>query len=592
MKLPIPAVTFCFAVLAVVPAVAQEFDRSALGRKDKYRVLVDKVISPTNKWVFTAEHMKEIKDAGFNVCCPRIGGDNLERARRQVALAKDQGLFYMAWMRGTRTAKAEPKLVWQTGHTQNLCSPNSDELWDWMTNLIVGHARLSVEFPNFIGSFLDYENYAPNKRGNCYALSYDEKIMAEFAASRDIQLPKLTPARRYPWLKEKGLHDEFAKFQIDSWRQRCRKLRKQVDEINPAFQFIVYPAPGTLFMREAIWTEWATAKAPLILADACTYGRPSFFLDQTASLAGNRLKLTRNMQSVVPSGIPFLYTGGIDPVCRGADPEFCGKNAVMISEVTHGYWVFYEGPKYHKDHPHYFEWFKRANDDIAAGRFKLHLQKREEPDFAEKDAAAVKSKSGKPLVALFSVKNRLHNDIEKAGVYEPDDLKAISTQYLLSFKVIVLQNFNAALPADSDFWKNMRRYVEDGGGLFIVHDTGWFMGDAFPEIATKAIPKNNVEAGRHVAECDLVVAARHVSIGNLEPGTRYRPEFRDHMIFKPGPKGTVLIRNEFGDPVYVIGQCGKGRVAFSGSYYAYSKLLQGAERTAFFSILDWLAGGE
>ena len=32
--------------------------------------------------------------------------------------------------------------------------------------------------------------------------------------------------------------------------------------------------------------------------------------------------------------------GGIDPAVRGADPEFSGKNAVAISEVTDGYWIF------------------------------------------------------------------------------------------------------------------------------------------------------------------------------------------------------------------------------------------------------------
>ena len=32
---------------------------------------------------------------------------------------------------------------------------------------------------------------------------------------------------------------------------------------------------------------------------------------------------------------------------------------------------------------------------------------------------------------------------------------------------------------------------------------------------------------------------------------------RDHMIFKPGAKGTTVIRNGFGDPVYVVGEVGK-----------------------------------
>ena len=62
------------------------------------------------------------------------------------------------------------------------------------------------------------------------------------------------------------------------------------------------------------------------------------------------------------------------------------------------------------------------------------------------------------------------------------------------------------------------------------------------------------------------------------------------MIFKPGPKGIVAIENRFGDPVYVAGTLGKGRVMFSGCYYGYSNDLEGAERDVFLSILDWLAG--
>jgi hypothetical protein len=62
------------------------------------------------------------------------------------------------------------------------------------------------------------------------------------------------------------------------------------------------------------------------------------------------------------------------------------------------------------------------------------------------------------------------------------------------------------------------------------------------------------------------------------------------MIFKAGPQGEVVIRNGFGDPVYVVGERGKGRVAYSGSYYGYSRDLDGPERQVFLAILDWLAG--
>jgi hypothetical protein len=133
-------------------------------------------------------------------------------------------------------------------------------------------------------------------------------------------------------------------------------------------------------MVKACYPEWATEKAPLMLADPWTYGRPSRFLPQKESLEGNLAKLQNGMKIPKEAGIPFIYAGGIDPVVTGADPEFCGKNAVMISEATDGYWIFYEGPKYNVDHPDYFRWFMWANEHIRQGTFAAWHEPRSEPE--------------------------------------------------------------------------------------------------------------------------------------------------------------------------------------------------------------------
>ena len=73
-------------------------------------------------------------------------------------------------------------------------------------------------------------------------------------------------------------------------------------------------------------------------------------------------------------------------------------------------------------------------------------------------------------------------------------------------------------------------------------------------------------------------------------GQRFTTEFSDHMIFIPGAAGTTVIRNLFDDPVYVIGEVGKGRVLFSGCYYGYRGRLQGAEKDAVLGLTAWLAG--
>ena len=343
----------------------------------KYRVLVDKVMQRHERWVTKEWMVKAAADAGFNVYSPREGYDRYDEVRRVAKWCDKYGIDHIVWMRGTLDSPkdrtpAGNKLVWENGMEQDLWSPNSDAYWDWTTKHVLEYARISTSNRRLIGVFLDYENYAPGKKeGNAYSLSYDQTIMEKFAASKGIRLPSLKPAGRKTWLLRNGLQNAFSEFQINGWRERCRKLRAAVDAVNPYFRFCIYPAPGTLFMTEAVYPEWATDKAPLMLADATTYGRSSLLASEAEALLENRKSLQRNIKVPQKAGIPFIYMGGIDPVARGADPEFSGKNAVAISQMTDGYWIFYEGPTYTKeDHENYWQWFTWANKNIKQGQFE------------------------------------------------------------------------------------------------------------------------------------------------------------------------------------------------------------------------------
>ena len=227
----------------------------------------------------------------------------------------------------------EPSLVAGVRLEQPLWSPNADEFWDWTEKYIVEYAKMSAENRHLMGVFLDYENYAPGRTGNLYSLSYDDVILRKFAGARGLDLPELDGAARKPWLDEQGLHEAFEAFQVAHWRERCRHLRQRVDEHDPTFQFCIYPAPGTPFMIQATYPEWATPRAPIILADASTYGRPARYLPERESLERNRQLLIERLQTAKDAAVPFIYAGGIDPVVRGADPEFCGKNAVAITSA-------------------------------------------------------------------------------------------------------------------------------------------------------------------------------------------------------------------------------------------------------------------
>ncbi|MBM4084546.1 MAG: hypothetical protein FJ272_07130 [Planctomycetes bacterium] len=365
---------------------AQVSRRAELGRTEKLRILVDKVMQRHERW-FTKEWMVEATaGAGFNVYSPRSGYERLDEVRQVAAWCEKHSIYYMPWMRGSLDVPARAKadgrrLLWSSGNEQPLWSPNSDEFWEWMRRYIVQYAEMSKTHPHLIGVFLDFENYAVGKERNLYSLSYDDLILGQFAQAKGVERPKLELAGRKAWLEQQGLHGEFEAFQVNLWRSRCLALRQEVDKHSPSFQFCIYPGLETPFIIKAAFPGWATEAAPVIFGDVWTYGRPSTFLPQKESLEGNKRKLLSGMKAAEESRIPFLYTGGIDPVVRGADPEFSGKNAVMISETSHGYWVFYEGPDYTKDdHKEYWKWFTWANTNITRGNLAAWREPRTTPE--------------------------------------------------------------------------------------------------------------------------------------------------------------------------------------------------------------------
>lgn len=375
------------ATMLTALGCAAQVTRDQLGREVKLKILVDKVMQPVADWTTEEWMVRETAEAGFNVYSPRHGHDDLDAVRQVTEWCERYGIYHQVWMRGT-LGVTDPEaaqgrmLVWRNGGEQPLYSPNADEFWDWTTRYVLEYAKISAENPHLIGVFLDYENYAkgPRMSGMVYDLSYDQMTLDMFAEAQGIEIPELPPAERYQWLVDNDLHDAFEAWQINHWRERARQLREAVDAIDPNFQFCMYPAPGSRFMLEGVFPEWTTERAPLIFADAVTYGRVTSFLPEQGALAQARRMLEQRQAQVAELGLPFIYTGGIDPVVSGADPEYSGKNAIMISEVTDGYWVFYEGPKYDTTHRDYFKWFAWANAAIDAGDWDKQHAPRETPD--------------------------------------------------------------------------------------------------------------------------------------------------------------------------------------------------------------------
>lgn len=584
-------------VLLASPVLSEAPSRSELGRKVKLRILVDKVMQPEADWHTEAWMVAEAATAGFNVWSPRLGNDDLKEVEQVTAWCREQGIFHIPWMRGTLVAPQGPaadgkRVVWASGSEQPLWSPNSDELWDWMSERIIAYAHMAAADSTMIGVFLDYENYAPGVHGgHLYDLSYDDLILNAFATDRGFDLPALARADRKTWLEAQSLHDDFEQFQVDHWRWRCRKLRQAVDAIAPSFQFCIYPAPGTYFMTVATYPEWATEQAPLILADASIYGRPGTWAGHAEALQVNFDKLKqRQTWALAQPGGPFMYAGGLDPAVKGADPEFTGRNAVLSSEVSDGYWVFYEGPTYEGTHRDYFDWFTRANDAINAGEFGFWREPRQTPDTF--GLTELVGETDRPQLLVFDNRPHLTSTIEAMDLFEVHEMAGNALSYLAGADVVVLQNMNEDFGPEHPFVQTLRQYVEQGGGLLLGHDTAWFMASPFPEIAERGIPTQSVEADRHVVNTDLVTGEAHPALGQAPLQTSFTTEFYDHMIFKPGLEGRVIVRNTFGDPVYVAGEYGKGRIMFSGCYYGYARPLQGVEAKVLDGAIRWLAGIE
>ena len=376
----------------------------------KYRIMVDKVYCDENG-ILNDDGFQKIADMGFNVVVPRWHGGDISAIERNAGLAQKHGLYYMGWLRGSVPASydhrniygtpmtstreentkkyGEPiKYVLKSGHTFDLLSPNSDELWKILGGYILNYAKLSKDLP-IIGVLLDFEVYArplPKEwPGHLYALSYDDKIMQEFAMVKELDFPNLNPSERANYLESKGLDKAFADFQINSWRKRLKKLRREIDDINPKFQIACYPSYYTLFVQEAVWKELGTEKAPLLSCEHYTYARGFPRKDKVKEYwrisdeLGVRLNVDflRNRNNMYESlKVPFKTLGGIDPICPGGeDPQFQAMSMVAMSEFADGYWIFYEGVKAGSPQANAFEsWFNLANEAISSGSFDIKIK--------------------------------------------------------------------------------------------------------------------------------------------------------------------------------------------------------------------------
>jgi hypothetical protein len=357
-----------------------------LNGKEKWRVLVDKVLQ-TGSTIKTEEWMVQTTaEAGFNVLSPRWRAEKLDEVEQIAKWSKKHGIYYLPWLRGSipvpnGTVATGHRLVWGNGEERALWSPNSVEYWNELEKMLIPYARLSLTHPSLFGVFFDYENYdRGGDRWNLFWLSYDDVILNKFANAKNVTIPELPLKERKNWLTNNKLHDEFEQFQYNNWKNSAAQLKRKIINIAPKFLFVAYPSPGAPFFTKAIYSAWSTSESPLILADPGSYGRSSLISNIADSVQENKHIINNRRKEIIATGAPYRIIGGIDPIVKGADPEFSGKNAVGLAESTEGYWIFYEGPKFGQpDHRAYWKWFTWANNVIKRNEYFRQYEDRVDP---------------------------------------------------------------------------------------------------------------------------------------------------------------------------------------------------------------------
>jgi hypothetical protein len=533
-------------------------------------------------------------DAGFDVIVQIHGADDPAVIDRNVALADEAGLGSMFKMLGwTLAGTSGEQIVWQNGVLQDVARPFSDVLWEQtMGPAILAQAERS-RTTGAVGVFLDYELSMADNQQMVQGFTFDDRTLDEFGAHAGGKVPHLAETKRCEWFRAEGPLDDFHAWQRDRCRHQVRKLRAQIDAINPRFQFAIYPGVNEPFL-DIICEELATPEAPVILTPADTYGRANHFLTDDQSLESTRVWCRRAMQrSRMQYKFPHLVFGGVMPGHMNADPAFTAKNAWTLTTEADGYWVWFEAVSPGTAIETFMAFFAAANlaahhgDDGWLGLIPPTVteasQAHCEADPPVTVGTSVYLADGQAPRPFRILEGRPdHKQIES---YTPANLKR--------HRVVILQNFNVSTDEASPLNETLRRYVAGGGGLMLTHDTSFFMTSPFPKIVESHLfqpPRwHHVENGRMRFTC----GQNHPIQSGFEPGAPFNSRFTDYLPLKAGPEGTVLVENDEGQAIYVSGTHGAGRVLFVGSIFWYlfdEGPYDWIEDRLFLRCVQWLKG--
>ncbi len=210
--------------------------------------------------------------------------------------------------------------------------------------------------------------------------------------------------------------------------------------------------------------------------------------------------------------------------------------------------------------------------------------------------------------------------------------KYITTAYISNLDIDTLQYFDTVIiPAvpfsptaqiGSSFVENLRHYVKNGGGVFLVHNSigprGALSSAVFPEIGSirsrsvlrniKIMENHPIINGEDFKEfCGWVKYDPALNVlfqkAQIAQGNIIRSAYNDHMEIAPGNNGYIIARSltEKGEnytPAIVAGTFGSGKVVLSGLGIGFSSGEQnksieitpeGGELALLINSIFWLA---
>lgn len=560
--------------------------------RKRYCAIFPKPFWYTDKKTFYAPQVyKNLYNDGFNVIgvpgtMPTADPKTLpKRVERFIATgmeaAKYPGMMVypkitMCWSYPDEAENRYSRMTWFNGFQQELVCPVDDLYWqERIIPLLMEYVKASEKVPVFAIMF-DWEIYAKNKFRGVYGVCYCDKCWNHFKEITGISLPGLEFEKRNDFLIKKNLRRRYCEVFYEHLKRHGKELRAKTDELNPKLSFWFIPAMGGAFLTN-LGRELATKEAPIVVSNESTYGKPSLAISDDDGLITN-LKVCRDdLANLTEEGFPFRYLAAI---MGSQHPDYHGRQAIEMGKLCDGIWVW-ELPKvasYQYGRDRLMSVLKIANKEIREGKFRV-----------PEEWLNVKSNSNASIptdkygVALSGIKL---NELKLPEDAFPLKLEMLTEDSLKNIRLIILQNFNAALPPNSPTVKLLREYVNNGGRLFLTHDTGFFMASPFPEIVNKFLVPKEKGDPRHILDTNMTIT-ENSNITSEYKGESFQTSFNDHLVFKAGKKGMVLLRDRYGYSVVVAGVYGKGKVVFSGCYYR--ELLPGSLETKFTqTLVDWL----